>query len=158
MRKQTSISICIALILLTLMVGPVMAMAPGEAVPPDTSRSAAMPAVPADPLVIMGLLAVMVAIAWLIETLVESIFSPIFDKVPALAPYKSFLMYIAMVAGLAGAFIYQFDLPAILGSFLKADIPVTWFGITLTGLAIGKGSNYLHDFIQKYFVKPAAKP
>ena len=156
--KRNIFSLCIVLILLTLMVGPVMAMAPDEAAPPGMAVTAGVNAIPTDPLVIFGLLLVMVAIAWLIETLVESIFSPIFDKIPALTPYKSFLMYIAMVAGVAGAFIYQFDLPAILGSFLKADIPVTPYGIGLTGLAIGKGSNYLHDFIQKYFVKPAAQP
>jgi hypothetical protein len=108
-----------------------------------------------DPLM---LFAVIFGLAFIIETLVEAIFGPVFDKVVKLAPYKWLLMYIAIAVGLVGAFIYQFDLIYLLGRFVHPEEPPivqqTTFGIILTGLAIGKGSNYLHDLFQKIFVKP----
>jgi len=113
---------------------------------------------PLDILPAIGILAVITAIAFLIETLVEAIVGPLFDHVSALTKFKWALMYIAIAAGVVAAFVYQFDLPSILGDFLypytNAKIPITPFGIVLTGLAIGKGSNYLHGFVQRFFVKP----
>lgn len=101
----------------------------------------------------LGVLIVILALSFLVETLVEWIFGTIFDKIPALAPHKWALMYIAIGVGILGAFIYRFDLLAILGEAVGADpkIDITWYGITITGGAIGKGSNYLHDFIVKHF-------
>jgi hypothetical protein len=34
-------------------------------------------------------------------------------------------------------------------------IPVTTFGYIVTGAAIGRGSNYLHDLVKKFFAKSA---
>lgn len=101
----------------------------------------------------LGILVVMLALAFFVETLVEAIFGPIFDKVPALTPHKWSLMYIALLVGLVGAFLYKFDLLAVLSVTVKMDppIPVSWFGMGITGLAIGKGSNYLHQAISKFF-------
>lgn len=104
-----------------------------------------------DPLV---LFAVIFGLAFIVETLVEAIFSPIFEKIPGLALHKWLLMYVALAIGLLGAFIYRFDLIYLLAVYLKADIPITTYGIILTGLAIGKGSNYLHGLFQKIFIKP----
>lgn len=101
----------------------------------------------------LGILAVIFAIAFLVETLVEFLFGTLFDKVPKLTKYKWTLMYAAVLIGLIGTFHYHFDLIAILGQFVKASppVPVSWYGETVTGIAIGKGSNYLHQFISTFF-------
>lgn len=101
----------------------------------------------------IGILVVIFAVAFLVETLVEFLFGTLFDKVPRLTKYKWTLMYVAIVIGLIGTFHYRFDLIAILGQFTKASPPimVSWYGEMITGIAIGKGSNYLHQFISKFF-------
>lgn len=101
----------------------------------------------------LGILVVLLALAFLVETLVEFLFGTLFDKVPVLAPHKWALMYIAVLVGIVGAFLYHFDLLEILGETVKAEpaITVTWYGEAITGIAIGKGSNYLHQFISQFF-------
>ena len=101
----------------------------------------------------LAILVIMVMVAFLIETLVEAIFGPVFDKIPALTPHKWALMYVALVVGVVGAFIYRFDLLAILSGYLQSEPPIAVgpFGIVITGLAIGKGSNYLHQLISRFF-------
>src|SRR5512146_206687 len=86
----------------------------------------------------LGVLVIMIALAFLVETLTEFLFGTLFDKVPKLTPYKWTLMYIAVVVGLIGAFTYQFDLLAILGKVVGSNIGVQWYGIAITGVAIGK--------------------
>ena len=86
-------------------------------------------------------------LAFLIESLVEAVLGTPFDKIEKLKPYKWTLMYIALLAGIIGAFVYRFDLLFILGGYIGARIEQTSFGIALTGLAIGRGSNYLHDLV-----------
>jgi hypothetical protein len=98
---------------------------------------------------------VMIFIAYLIETLVEALLGPLFAQVPKLAPWKWTLMYIAIAAGVYAAFLYKFDVVYMLATFLGVEgLKVTIFGIVITGLGIGKGSNYLHDLLKKFFVKP----
>lgn len=101
----------------------------------------------------LSVLIVMLGLAFMVETLTEAVFGPMFDKLPALTPHKWALMYVALVTGLVGALVYQFDLVAVLGASvqLAPPIPVSTFGKILTGLAIGKGSNYLHQLISKFF-------
>jgi len=102
---------------------------------------------------------VMIFVAFLIETLVEAALGTLFEKVPKLAPFKWCLMYVAIAAGVFAAFLYKFDLVYMLATFLGAEgIQVTVFGIVITGLGIGKGSNYLHDIFKKFFVKPDSTP
>lgn len=103
---------------------------------------------------VLAILAVIFLLAFLTESMTEYLFGSIIDHVPALKPYNWLLMYVAAGVGVVGAFIYQFDLLHLLGEFVSAEIPVHWFGVLLTGLGIGRGSNYLHDLVQKYFVKP----
>ena len=99
--------------------------------------------------------AVMIFLAYLIETLVEALLGPIFEKVPKLEPWKWCLMYIAIAAGVYAAFLYKFDVVYMLASFIGVEnLQITVFGIVITGLGVGKGSNYLHDIFQKFFVKP----
>ena len=100
---------------------------------------------------IFGYLGIILALAFLTETLVEFLFSDIFLKFPKLAPYAWTQKYIAVVVGIGGAFIYQFDLLYLLADFFGVPLVHSAFGIVMTGIGIGKGSNYLHDFIMRFF-------
>lgn len=102
---------------------------------------------------VVGTLAIILMLSFLVETLVEAIFGEPINHVPTLTPYKWTIMYLALGVGVLGAFVYQFDFICLLGRFLEIPNapPVTTFGIVLTGLAIGRGSNYIHQVITKYF-------
>jgi hypothetical protein len=106
---------------------------------------------------IFGTIAIIFLLAFLIESLVEAVLGTPFDKIPILTPWKWTLMYAALGVGVIGAHVYQFDLLVILSKYLGTPIQITFFGVTLTGLAIGRGSNYLHDMVQKWF-KPVVPP
>mgnify|MGYP005820269439 CR=1 FL=1 len=103
---------------------------------------------------VFGVLAVIFLLAFLVESLVEYLFGAPFEHIAVLAPYKWTLMYISMAVGILGAFVYQFDLLALLSQFVEVPMAITTFGIILTGCAIGRGANYLHDLVKTYFVKP----
>lgn len=104
---------------------------------------------------VLVILAIVLFIAFLIETLVEFVLGTLFDKIPKLAPLKWTIMYVAIAVAIFAAFLYRLDLVSLLAQFLGTnDIPQTTFGIVVTGVAIGKGSNYLHDLFKKFFVKP----
>ncbi|KKM08406.1 hypothetical protein SY88_23750 [Clostridiales bacterium PH28_bin88] len=102
---------------------------------------------------IFGTLALIMAVAFLVETLVEAVFGRIIDHVPALQPYKWALVYVAVAAGIVGAFIYQFDLLYLLGVFVDSPVGITPFGLAVTGVAIGMGASYIHQFITRFFPK-----
>jgi len=103
---------------------------------------------------VLMIMAVVIFIAFLIETLVEFALGTLFDKVPPLVPFKWTLMYVAIAVAVFASFLYRLDLVFMLAQFLgSSDIPQTTFGMIVTGVAIGKGSNYLHDLFKKYFVK-----
>ena len=102
---------------------------------------------------VLGTLGVIFLASFLVEALVEATLGQVFDKVAKLAQFKWTLMYAAMVVGVVGAFIYSFDLIHLLGEWLNAPMPVHPFGEILTGLAIGRGSNFIHDLITKFFAK-----
>lgn len=104
---------------------------------------------------VLAILAVIFLLAFMVETLTEAIFSPLFDKIAKLSPYKWALMYVALAVGVLGAWVYHFDLLYILSQYIGGDIPKTPYGITITGLAIGRGANYLHDLVTTFFKKPA---
>lgn len=92
-------------------------------------------------------LLIVFALTFLTESFTEYIFGTIFDKVPKLIPYKWTLMYLAMLAGVGLAFYYSVDLIAL----LPPGSEVTPVGIVLSGLAIGRGSNFLHQFVSQFF-------
>jgi hypothetical protein len=110
---------------------------------------------------LLVVLVVTIFISFLIETLVEYLFAPYFNNIQKLTPYKWLQMYIAMAIGLVASFIYQLDLVNLLSRYLSVIsgvdqvIPVTTFGYIVTGAAIGRGSNYLHDLVKKFFAKSA---
>jgi len=101
----------------------------------------------------LQILAVSFALAFLTESLVEYLFGAIADHVPAVDPLRWLLMYIAAVAGVALALFYHLDLIAIIAANagvaldLAAPTPV---GMVLSGLAIGRGANYLNQFVATY--------
>lgn len=95
-------------------------------------------------------LLIVFALTFLVESFVEYVFGTLFDKIPKFAPYKWALMYLAMGAGIGLAFYYTIDLI----SMLPPGTPVTTVGIILSGLAIGRGSNFLHQFVSQFFPAP----
>jgi hypothetical protein len=62
------------------------------------------------------------------------------------------LRYSAAVVGLALCVIYRADLLALLG----LTCPVPYAGEAITGLLIGRGANYIHDFANRWLTWPAA--
>lgn len=107
---------------------------------------------------ILGHLALILALAFLVETLVEALFGRVIDNVPQLAKFRWMLIYLAVIAGIGGAINYQFDLIYILGRFVEAPVKITWYGITITGIGIGMGAGYIHQFISKFFPDKAPPP
>jgi len=100
---------------------------------------------------IFATLGIIFAVTFLIEAFVEYFAGTPMDKIPKLTPYKWLLMYVAIAVSIPISFYYKFDLIALLGSFLEKEIAVSWVGIVLSGLAIGRGSNFLHQFVSKFF-------
>ena len=92
------------------------------------------------------ILAGALALAVLIESMTEYIFGTVADHVPALVPYKWLLMYVAAAWGVGVCIYYQVDLISLI--FQQEPTVV---GVVMTGLAVGRGSNYLHQFISKFF-------
>lgn len=103
----------------------------------------------------LALLIIILFLAFLVESLVEYLFGQIFAHIQEITGYSWLLMYVAAIVGVLSAFMYNFDLIALLGSYIGQEMPVTWFGTLLTGLAIGRGSNFIHDLVTKFFVKPS---
>jgi hypothetical protein len=105
---------------------------------------------------VLAMLVVILLMAFMIEAAVEFFIGKAFEKFPKLKPYSWCLMYVAAVAGIAGAMLYQFDMLNLLSRFvdLVPPIPITGFGMVLTGLTIGRGSNAVHDVYKKFFFKP----
>lgn len=104
-------------------------------------------------------LLVITMLAFLVESLVEYAAGKPFDMIPVLTPYKWALAYLAMVVGVVGALVYKFDLLFILAKSLGVPLEQTTFGIIITGMAIGRGSSFIHDLTSKYFSpKPGTTP
>ena len=57
-------------------------------------------------------------------------------------------MYVAAIAGVGLAIFYQLDLLALIGELAPSTV-----GYVLTGLIIGRGANYLHDFVSTYILQ-----
>ncbi len=108
------------------------------------------------------LFGVILFLAFVIETVVEAFFAPVFNFFPRLQKYKPAQMYVAIALGVTGAFLFQFDILYLVGSLLarlvgiENPIRITWFGILLTGVSTGMGSAYIHRFVSK--IAPAKKP
>ena len=85
------------------------------------------------------------ALGFLTESMVEYLFGQAIDHFKKLEPLRWALMYVAAAVGVGLSFYYGLDLVSLI--FEGAPSPV---GIALTGLAIGRGANYLHQFVSTY--------
>lgn len=54
------------------------------------------------------------------------------------------------VVGVVLAFELALDVFALLGAAIRHE----WVGYVLTGLLIGRGSNYVHDLLKRYITQP----
>lgn len=97
----------------------------------------------------------MLLLAFLVESLTEYFAGKLVENIPAIKQFAWLLPYVAGAVGIGGAFVYHFDLMVLVGSFMGNDLSLTPFGQVLTGLAIGRGANYIHDLWSRYFVKPS---
>jgi len=106
------------------------------------------------------LISVAFALAFLVESLVEYLLGTPMEKIPALKPWKWILMYVAMAVGIGLALYWKIDLIAIIANGVAqlSQFEFTWkvslIGQILSGLIIGRGSNFLHDFLAKSLKKP----
>src|SRR5512139_495809 len=105
---------------------------------------------------VLSTFGIIFAITFLVEASVEYVFGTIFDKIPKLVPYKWVLMYVSLLVGIGVAFYYGFDLIALIAQSMDVKFDATWVGMVFSGLVIGRGSNFLHQFVSKFF--PAKKP
>lgn len=104
----------------------------------------------------LAVLLIILLLAFLIETLIEFLFGTIAGFFPRWKPEpetrKSIIQLCAIGAGLAGAFLFHFDVLFLAGQEAELkDIPLTPYGMAITGIAIGKGSNYIHQIISRFF-------
>lgn len=77
----------------------------------------------------------------LLATLIEGLITYLFGD----ADTKPWLKYVSLVLGIFAAIAYQIDIPAMFG--LASQF--TLAGYILSGIIIGRGSNYLNDIIGK---------
>ena len=94
---------------------------------------------------ILSILALSFALAFLSESMVEYIFGIAIDKIEKLTPYRWLLVYVSLAAGVGMTYYYRLDLI----SLILEQTP-TALGIFLSGCVIGRGANYLHQFISEY--------
>lgn len=97
--------------------------------------------------------AIIFMVAFLVESLVEYFVGLPFENVEKLKPYKWILPYFAMAGGIVMAVVYMFDLVALLSQFLGLDLQGNIVGVVVTGMAIGRGAEYMHKLISKFFVR-----
>lgn len=76
-----------------------------------------------------------------LTTLVEGFTEYVFGFSETMKP---FLKYIALVLGVAAALVYKVD---ILAQFAGLTTTFPYVGSIISGLIIGRGSNYLNDLV-----------
>lgn len=105
-------------------------------------------------------------LAFFIETMVEYVFGTPIDNIPALkklGDFKWLLRYIAAGVGIYFSFYWKIDLVAVVARLIgdAAGSQQAWdvsaVGMIISGLTMGRGSNYLHEFLSKHFKKPSLK-
>ena len=95
----------------------------------------------------------------LVEYLVRPLVNALGDAFPALeqpgpttptgetpAARDLILRYLAAGVGIALAFAYQVDLFSLFG----LQPPAAWLGYLVTGIILGRGSNFVHDFAGRW--------
>jgi len=92
-------------------------------------------------------LLLVIAFAVIGELVIEALkpaLDPLFNRL-GLPEDVNLYLYLSLILGVSLAFIYQLDLLAAAGLTDEADV----FGIVLTGLFVGRGSNFVHDVISR---------
>ena len=107
---------------------------------------------------IVGRFVLAFALAFIAESMSEYLFAAglkaLEGKHPALAEAQP-MRYVALAVGLL--LTYSYSLDVIYEAFgYTANWPP--MGLIITGLAIGRGSGFLHDFWKSYLQRPAAPP
>ena len=97
-------------------------------------------------------------LAFMVESFIEYFIGTPISQSPKLEPYKWVLIYVSAVVGVIVNIFYKIDLISFLGQLSGTTIPVSWIGIVLTGLAIGRGANFVHDIIDKFSPPPTPAP
>lgn len=93
-----------------------------------------------------GFLVVLLALAFLAESTTEYIFGPFLDATR--------IRYVALAVGMALTLAFKLNAFKVFFG-LETDIP--YVGEIVTGLIIGRGSNFLHDFYKTY-IEGSATP
>jgi len=97
-----------------------------------------------------GVVAVSFSLAFLAEGMTEYLFGTIADHILGADKYKWLLQYVAAAAGVGLAIFYAIDLIQLTGSLAGMPMDNTVVGQVLSGLVIGRGANYLHQFVSTY--------
>ena len=87
------------------------------------------------------------------EGIVEFFVGKPFEKVPRLTSYQWLLMYVSGGVGVALTIYYRLDIIAVLAQYLGVEpviVPGT-VGFVITGLLVGRGANYVHQVIDRFF-------
>jgi hypothetical protein len=108
-----------------------------------------------------GMLALIFLAAGAVEAVVEYLLGLPFDLIqkPGWKAAKPMILaYASALAGVALAFVYRFDFFNILAGLFLMAVPVTAAGMIFTGAIIGRGANFVHQFVSKFFPKPAQGP
>lgn len=92
----------------------------------------------------METIGTIVALAFLAETITEYLFSRL---LVSLRISKDYLRYVAAATGVALALVYRVD---ILEEFLDIGTDYPVLGQVFTGLLLGRGANFAHDFYSRF--------
>ena len=84
--------------------------------------------------------------AFLLATFVEGLVTCLLGKSDERTGPREWIKYISLVLGVAIACLYRVDILAATG--LIAIHPIV--GYVVSGLIIGRGSNYLNDFVSVF--------
>jgi len=94
------------------------------------------------------ILGLALALAAIVEGFVEYFFGQAIDHLSGGDKWRWALIYVAAIAGVGLAFYYKLDLMALI-----SEQESTGVGYFLSGLIIGRGANFLHDFVSKYILQ-----
>lgn len=91
-------------------------------------------------------IAVILMLAFFVESTTEYVFGEFLDK--------KVIKYVALAAGVAVALVFNVTMLSSL-----AGLTVNPYAdMVLSGMVMGRGSSYVHDFYSKYLAKPSPPP
>lgn len=100
----------------------------------------------------LGLAVMTLILAVIVEGFVEYFVGLPFQKIPTLNKYSWLLAYVSLVLGEIVAFYFSIDILFLISEYaLGSEWLITPGGIFITGVCIGRGSNYVHQILSKWF-------